>query len=55
MDKFIQSDIRDQLVKKGIWLPGLNSLLAIVLVSLVSSILAVIAIISYCFGSCPLI
>ena len=52
MEKFIQSDIKEQAIKKGIWLSGLNSFFPILLVSVVSLVLAGIAIANYCSIAC---
>ena len=52
MEKFVQSNIKEQAVKKGLWLSGLNSLFPIFLVLVVSLVLAGIAIANYCPVAC---
>ena len=52
MEKFVQSDIKEQAVKKGIWLAGLNNTLPIWVVLAVSLVLAGLAVVNYCASSC---
>ena len=52
MEKFVQNDIKEQAIKKGAWLTGLNNTLPIWIVLAVSVVLAGYIVVNYCSSSC---
>lgn len=52
MDKFVRSNLKEQAIKNGTWLSGLNGMLPILLVLFISLFLGGYAVVNYCYSGC---